>query len=274
MIYLTNERAIVSKMTEVGNVDLLLTRFFFACLSSPYFTRAWTLQEMVLAAKEEFVCRHAVLPWHKDLGVHLFDKEGESVVIFRREFLNLASRIGGPSPSWEEFGRFYINTTEVMAGRRCLRLHDKLFATYGMLHAVGYYTPPPPDYDQDFLVAWEGFWRHLLVASRSLMYLVYPKFRVEHNFDPDPETAPATAAPSPSWVPPFMYSRDSIPPPEEHPHNAWTWWNWGDSPDYKPVFRECRLLPPTDITTAADIGRLWVVGKRFGEVSTLVSFPG
>ncbi len=167
-----SDETIVSKSTRARNFYLHPAGVFLSCLGSPYFTRAWTLQEMILAAKAEFVCRHAVLPWHKDLGIYLFDEAGEYTVVFRHLFLSFAGRIGGPSPSWKEIGRFYAIITETMAGRRCLRPHDKLFATYGLLHALGY-PPPPLDYDQDFLVPWEGFCRHRLVATRSLMYLVY-----------------------------------------------------------------------------------------------------
>ena len=56
-------------------------------------------------------------------------------------------------------------------------------------------------------------------------------------------------------------------------HNTWVDEDYGSSPDYEPIFRECRLLPPTSTTTAADVGKLWVVGKRLGEVSTIVPTP-
>ena len=245
----------------------LLIGVFSNCLEGPYFTRAWTLQEMVLATKAEFVYRHAVLPWHGDLGTYFLGAEGETTYQFYLAFLKLAGRTGGPS--WEEIGHFYKNITDTMWERRCLRPHDKLFAMYGLLHAVGY-TPPPPDYDQDFLVAWEGFCRHLLVASRSLMYLVYPIFRmVIFEGKSDDEAVPATAAQSPSWVPHFMPGQhDDVPLPEDTLPGL----DYGHSPDPEPLFRECRLLPPTGTTTAADIGRLWVAGKRLGEVSNIVPF--
>ena len=228
---------------------------------------------MVLATKAEFVYRHAVLPWHGDLGTYFLGAEGETTFQFYLGFLKLTGRTGGQS--WEEIGRFYTNITQAMAERRCLRPHDKLFAMYGLLHAAVGYTPPPPDYDQDFLVAWEGFCRHLLVATRSLMYLVYPGFQIRLIFHPEvDEAVPAKAAQSPSWVRDFTAQRrdDNMVLSDEH--NAWWQWDFGESPDPEPLFRECRLLPPTAITTAADIGRLWVAGKRLGQVSTIVSRPG
>jgi hypothetical protein len=228
---------------------------------------------MVLATKAEFVYRHAVLPWHGDLGTYFLGGEGETTFQFYLGFLKLTGRTGGQS--WEDIGNFYSNITETMARRRCLRPHDKLFAMYGLLHAAVGYTPPPPDYDQDFLVVWEGFCRHLHVASRSLMYLVYPRLRIWLIFYPQSDEAvPAKAAQSPSWVPEFTAHKreDNMVVPDEH--NAWWMWDYGESPDPEPLFRECRLLPPTGTTTAADIGRLWVAGKRLGEVSTIVSRTG
>ena len=121
-------------------------------------------------------------------------------------------------------------------------------------------------------MVWEGFFRHILVATGSLMCLFYQHDIFQTIFNPhDGETPPATTAQYPSWLPIPTAFFPETPMKLDEGDRFCPKWNRGKSPDVNSHFRKCRLLPPTGIATAEDRGRLWVVGKRLGEVSTVVS---